>query len=170
MRYSLQHIPGTVTAELFALFKGYKETALTIGYNYNFGDKVDGERPKSFHFIELGVWKSNVASGHHPIQAAYYFANDFGLNTGDFVMGPKVGGFLSILVFGIGGELCYYTDFNAGSLRLIPSFGFFTPHFKLTINPHLVLTNNEFQDINKGHVNLTVRLFSLKKESHHHQR
>ena len=30
-----------------ALFKGYKETALTIGYNYNFGDKVDGERPKS---------------------------------------------------------------------------------------------------------------------------
>lgn len=144
-------------------FRHYKETALTLGYNYNFGDKEEGERPEALHFIELGVWRSTVSTGHHPVSATYYFANDFGLNTDQFVIGPKIGGFFSLMMFGLGGEMCYYTDFNSGSLRFIPSFGLFTPYFKLTINPHVPITNKDFEHLNKGHANLTIRVFKIKR-------
>jgi len=154
---SLQHVQKR-------LFKYYKETALTIGYNYNFGDKEEGKRPDPLHFMELGVWRTNVAEGHHPIVATYYAATDIGLNTRGFVMGPKIGGFVSVMILGLGGELCYYTDFNSGSLRFIPSIGMCTPFFKLTINPHIVITNKDFQNLNKGHANLTIRIFKIKRE------
>src|SRR5690606_15759274 len=101
----------------------YIETALTVGYNHNFGEKVDGKRPATLHFVELGLWRSNVMKGHHPLTITYYFANDIGLNTNDFVIGPKIGGFFSLMVLGIGGEFVYYTDFDSGSLRFIPSMG-----------------------------------------------
>ena len=146
-----------------AFYKQYKESGLTVGYNYNFGDKVDGQRPEAYHFVELGFWKSSVSMGHHPVCATYYFANDFGLNTDNFTIGPKVGGFLSILILGLGAELCYYTDFVGGSLRLIPSMGILTPLFKLTINPHVIITNKDALPLNKGHLNLTIRVFKLKR-------
>ncbi len=144
--------------------KNFKETVLTFGYNYNFGDKVEGKRPKPYHFIELGVWRTNASvAGHHPFSATYYFANDFGLNTTDLVIGPKIGGFVSIMIMGLGGEFCYYTDFESGSLRFIPSIGLFTPYFKLTINPHVIITNKDFQNLNNGHANLTIRLYKIKR-------
>jgi hypothetical protein len=144
--------------------KNYKETVLTLGYNYNFGDKVDEKRPKPFHFIEIGVWRTTASvAGHHPFSATYYLANDFGLNTNDLIIGPKIGGFVSIMIMGLGGEFCYYTDFDSGSLRFIPSIGIFTPYFKLTINPHVIITNKDFQNLNNGHANLTIRLFKIKR-------
>ena len=144
--------------------KDYKETVLTLGYNYNFGDKVEGERPKAFHFFEIGVWRTTASiAGPHPFSATCYFANDFGLNTDNFMVGPKVGGFVSIMIMGLGGEFCYYTDFDSGSLRFIPSMGIFTPYFKLTINPHVIITNKDFEHVNNGHVNLTIRLVKIKR-------
>jgi hypothetical protein len=159
-------ILGNVKAQdsLFLVRKDFKEIVLTLGYNYNFGDKVDGERPKSFHFLELGVWRTAASiAGHHPFSATYYFANDFGLNTNEITIGPKIGGFVSIMIMGLGGEFCYYTDFNSGSLRFIPSIGIFTPYFKLTINPHVIITNKDFVGLNKGHANLTIRVFKIKR-------
>lgn len=142
----------------------FQETVLTLGYNYNFGDKVDGKRPKSFHFIELGVWRTaSSAAGYHPFSTTYYFANDFGLRTNDLIIGPKVGGFFSVMIMGLGGEFCYYTDFDTGSLRFIPSIGIFNPYFKLTINPHVIITNTNFQNLNKGHANLTIRFIKIKR-------
>jgi hypothetical protein len=146
-------------------YKNYKETVFTIGYHYNFGDKVEGVRPPSFHFVEAGIWRSNVSTGHHPFTVTYYFANDFALNSDKFLIGPKVGGFFSVLIMGLGGELCYYTDFASGSLRFIPSVGLFTPVFKLTVNPHLILSNKNFQNLNKGHINLTVRISKISKRN-----
>lgn len=143
--------------------KDYKETVLTLGYNYNFGEKADGKRPESFHFMELGVWRTIASPGRHPFSATYYFAGDLGLNTSEFTIGPKIGTFVSIMIMGLGGELCYYTDFNSGSLRFIPSIGIFTPCFKLTINPHVIITNKDFNSLNKGHANLTIRVFKIKR-------
>ena len=107
-------------------YSHYKETVLTLGYNLNIGDEVNGVNQPALHFVELGVWRSSVFLGHHPFTATYYVANDFGLNTDNFVIGPKVGGFISILVIGFGGELTYCTDFHSGSLRLLPYFGYCT--------------------------------------------
>lgn len=145
-------------------YKHYKESSFTLGYNYNFGDKGEnGKRPEPWHFVELGFWRSHVSIGHHAVMTNYYFANDFGLNTNDFMIGPKAGCFVGFFLFGLGVEAVYYTDFNSGSLRFIPSLGIFTPYFKLTINPHIVITNKEFQDLNKGHVNLTIRVFKISR-------
>lgn len=146
------------------MFKNYKETALVVGYNKNFGDKIDGERPPAFHFVELGVWRSNVSTGPHPITVTHYVANDFGLNTNDFVIGPKIGGFVSVMILGLGAELCYYTDFDSGSLKFMPSVGLFTPYFKLSVSPVLTLINKDFQELNKGQLNLTIRAFKIKRK------
>ena len=155
----------TVTAQenFPAQFKHYKETIFTLGYNYNFDGKQEGRQPEKFHVFELGLWKSHVSFVHHPFMAAYYLANDFGINTGNLVFGPKIGGFVSITVVGIGGELICYTDLDQSSIRFIPSLGFFTPYFKLTLNPHVILTNKDFHNFNRGHVNLTIRFLKIKR-------
>jgi hypothetical protein len=144
--------------------RAFKETSLTFGYHYNFEGKQDGIRPARFHFAEVGVWRSYSIQGHHPFFASMYFANDIGLNTNRFVIGPKVGAFFCIMVIGLGTEFIYYTDFEKASLRWIPSVGLFTPYFKLTMNPHVVFMNSDFYNFNKGHINLTVKAFRLRQK------
>ena len=136
----------------------------TIAGSYNFGDKVDGKRPESLHFLEVAIWKTaGSVAGHHPVSFTYYGGTDIGLNTDRFTIGPKVGGFVSIMVTGLGAEFCYYTDFNSGSLRFIPYIGLCSPYFKLTFNPHVVITNKDFQGLNNGHVNLAIRVGAIRK-------
>jgi hypothetical protein len=117
------------------------------------------------HFIELGIWKTKVTGGNHPIMTGFYAATDFSVNLDRLVVAPKVGVFASLMVVGVGAELCYYTDFKEGSLRLIPSIGIFTPYFKLTANPHIILSNKKF--IDRGHLNITVRIHKLKRSETH---
>lgn len=141
----------------------YKETALTIGYNFNPASQ-NVEDSKGLHFLELGLWRTHVLDAHHPVSAAAYVANDFGLNTDDFVIGPKIGGFVSFWMFlALGAEVCYYTDFDSGSLRVIPSLGLFSPKLKLTFNPHIIINNKDFQHFGNGHINLTIRVFKLNR-------
>lgn len=159
-------ISGGVAAQdsAFVVHGYFRETVFAAGYHYNFGDKVDGKRPESLHFAELAVWRTaGSVAGHHPVSFTYYGGSDIGLNTDRFTIGPKVGGFISIMITGLGAEFCYYTDFNSGSWRFIPYIGACTPYFKLTFNPHVVITNKDFQGLNSGHVNLTIRVAAIRK-------
>ncbi|AHM60906.1 hypothetical protein D770_13260 [Flammeovirgaceae bacterium 311] len=147
------------------LFEIEKNTGLIVGYSYNFGDMENKNRAdKKFHFLELGIWRTTMARAYHPVTTGYYFSNEFGLNTNSFVYGPKIGGFIAVLVLGGGCEFVYYTNFEEGSLRFVPYMGLCTHLFKLTINPHIIITNKDFEGLNRGHLNLSIRFASLKKD------
>lgn len=159
-------INGSLAAQdsSFVVHKQYRETAFAAGYNYNFGDKVDGERPQSLHFAELAVWRTaGSVAGHHPVSFTYYGGSEIGLNTERFTIAPKVGGFVSVMIMGLGAELAYYTDFDSGSLRFIPYIGATCRYFKLTVNPHVVVSNKEFMGLNAGSVSLVVRLAAIRR-------
>jgi hypothetical protein len=117
-----------------------------------------------FHSLEVGLWRTTAIQARHYMAAGYYFSNEIGLNAKRLVYGPKLGGFVSFGILGLGGELCYYTDFAEGSLRFIPYFGMCTHLFKLTINPHVVITNKEFNLINPGQISLTIQVATLRKK------
>jgi hypothetical protein len=143
--------------------KHYKELSLTLVYNYHRNFQSEEGKANPLHFLEVGLWRSNIFSGRHPFSATYYVANDFGLNTQNFAIGPKIGAFASILVLGLGAELCYYTDFKSGAAwRFIPSFGLFTPYFKASVNLTLILNNSDNSAITNFSV--AMRVFRLKRK------
>ena len=88
---------------------------------------------------------------------------EIGINTSKFTVGPKISGVFYYQFIAFGTELITYTDFDNWTLRLVPFIGIGGEKFKLTVNPHLILTNKNFQPVNKGLVNLTVNL-SLKRK------
>jgi hypothetical protein len=144
--------------------KSYKEVAVIVGYNYSSGHSKLQPDMRSQRFIEAGVWRALVAVRPHPIMFAYYGSTDFGVNNEKFMIGPKFGGFVSMAVIGVGSELAYYTDFHGGSLHYIPQFGLFTRWFKLTVSPHLALTNLDYlPSLSFASFNLTVRLFKIER-------
>ncbi|WP_207429065.1 hypothetical protein [Pedobacter sp. SYSU D00535] len=135
------------------------EVGVIVGYNYNFSDADS----KNYHLAELGIMRSAYSSYRHPVSSSYYFSNEFGLNTERFIWGPKAGGYLSLSLFTIGGEMIYYTNFNRGSLRLAPYFGIGFHRFKLTLNPQIKFNNKELLP-NTGSVNIMVTPLALRKK------
>ncbi len=158
--------PADSVAQKSHLFDAstFQNPSLHLGYNYNFGgwDAHDIINSR-LHLIELGIWQTRYTTHPHPVSMAYYVSNELSLNSSRFVYGPKFGGLISFWLFIVGTELAYYTNFSGGSLRLIPYFGFGTHILKLTIHPHLILTNKQFGDIHAGHINLTVKLIDFRK-------
>lgn len=87
-----------------------------------------------------------------------------GLNTESFLVSPVVGGMFGYGGFFVGVDLAYFTDFNNATLRLIPMFGFGFHQFRISLNPHIRLTNTQYEPVNRIHLNITFKLFKLKKE------
>ncbi|MCC5936174.1 MAG: hypothetical protein JJU34_02725 [Lunatimonas sp.] len=137
----------------------FKELGFIAGYNYNFEDS----NSRNYHLLEFGLIKSTYNNYHHPISSSIYFSNEFGLNTKNFIWGPKAGAYVGFWMFTFGAETIYYSDFHQGSLRLVPYLGIGGHLFKLTINPHLKLINKDFLP-NTGNFNLTIRSLIVKKE------
>lgn len=135
----------------------FKETSIAIGYNYSVLESQD----KNYHLLELRFWKSQYGGGHYAI-GSWYLSSEFGLNTDYFLMGLKAGVFVGYGAFILGTEMTYYTNFDQGTLRLVPFFGIGGHIFTLTFNPQIRLINKNFQPINQGQLNLTIRLFKLK--------
>ena len=140
-------------------YSHYNETSISLGYNYSFADPND----RNFHLIETRFQKQKFG-GRHPAFTTLSAGIDIGLNTNDFVIGPRVGGIIGFGGFFIGTDLAYYTDLKNGTLRLIPSLGFGYHQFRLSINPHIRLINKDFEPIDRGHVNLTIKAFKLKRK------
>lgn len=145
----------------------FRETALVLGLNRNVGTE-ENKGAKDLYFLELSIWRTKYFGGRHgAFISTYYFANEVGLNTNKFTICPKIGGIFTqavLLIFSIGAEVGYYTDFNTGSLRFMPSVGIHTHIFKLTAQPHVILTNKNFENVNQLHVNLSIPIYTIDKE------
>ncbi|XCF07517.1 hypothetical protein ABI125_06580 [Tamlana crocina] len=139
-------------------YANYKSLNLGVGYSYSFGDPND----KNFHLLDIGI-NNTMYGGLHGGGFQYGIGTEIGLNTEKFTIGPKISGLINLMGIAIGTELVTYTDFNNWTLRLVPFFGFSGEKGKLTINPHVILTNKNFQPIDRGLINLTINL-SLNRE------
>ena len=136
----------------------YKSLNLNVGYNYSFGDPND----KNFHLIDIGINKA-MYGGMHGGGFQYGLGTEIGLNTEKFTIGPKISGAINLMGIVIGTELVTYTDFDNMTLRLVPFIGIGGEKGRLTINPHIILTNKNFQPVDKGLLSLTINL-SMKRE------
>ena len=131
----------------------YKSLNLGIGYNYSFGDPNE----KNFHLLDLGINKTRYG-GRHGGGFQYGIGTEIALNTENFIIGPKVNGIIYFQGLAFGAEIITYTNFDNYSLRLVPFIGIGGEKFKLTINPHVILTNRDFRPVDDGLVSLTVNL------------
>lgn len=137
----------------------YKSLNLNLGYNYSFGDPND----KNFHLLDIGINKA-MYGGRHGGGYQYGIGTEIGLNTEKFTIDPKISGAINLMGIVIGTELVTYTDFDNWTLRLVPFIGIGGEKGKLTINPHLILTNKNFQPIDKGLLSLTLNLGLNRKK------
>ncbi|MBC8753423.1 hypothetical protein H2O64_01990 [Kordia sp. YSTF-M3] len=129
----------------------YTSTNIETGYSYSFGKPNN----RNFHLLSIGINKTNYG-GRHGGGFAYGIGTDIGLNTRNFTIGPKINGFIYYQFIVIGSELIMYTDFSQTSIRYVPIIGIGGEKFKLTVNPQVILSNKDFQPIDKGSIQLTV--------------
>lgn len=141
-------------------YEHYKSTNLGIGYNYSFGEHNE----RNFHLIDIGINQTNFG-GRHGSGLQYGMGTEIGLNTERFVVGPKISGVLYHMGIVIGTELVTYTDFNNWTLRLVPFIGIGGEKGRLTINPHVILTNKKFRPVNEGLLNFTFNLNLKSKKT-----
>ncbi|NER15951.1 hypothetical protein [Spongiivirga citrea] len=128
-----------------------KDKLLSIGYQYSFGEP----NQKRFHLVDLNYQKS-YSSGIHGSSLNWYIGNEFTVGNSVFLIGPKIGAYLSYGGIVLGSQMVYYTSFREDSLRYVPFFGIGASSFRLTINPHIRLTNTDFEPINRGSVNIVI--------------
>lgn len=138
----------------------YKRTHLSLGYNFGIKDSTENKR---YHLLEIKFDKLQF-DGYHGHSSNWYLGAEVGLNTDKFLVAPKVGGALSYGPIALGGEVVCYTNFSTSTLRLIPFMGLEFHRLRLSLNPHVSLTNKDFEFLNKGHLNITYRLIKLKEE------
>ena len=136
----------------------YQESSISIGYNYSFAEPNE----ENFHLIEARYQKQTFG-GRHASLFTLSAGSDLGINTSDLLIGPRIGALFGYGVLFIGIDLAYYTDFEQGTLRLIPSIGMGYQQFRISINPHVRITNSNFEPIDRGHANLTIKLFRFKR-------
>jgi len=137
----------------------YKEHSISIGYDYTIGDPNE----RNYHMLESRIQKQRYG-GRHPGFTNLSAGLIVGINTDKFLISPVIGGQFGFSLFFLGLDATYFTDFEDGSFRLIPNIGFGYHQFRISINPHIRLGNRDYEPIDRGHFNLTIRLFTLKKE------
>lgn len=137
----------------------YNSLNLSVGYNYSFGNPND----ENFHLLDLGINKTRYG-GRHGGGFQYGMGTEIALNTENFIIGPKVNGIIYFQGLAFGAEIITYTDFDNYSLRLVPFIGIGGEKLKLTINPHVILTNRDFRPVDDGLVSLTVNLSLRRKK------
>ncbi|MBV6442673.1 MAG: hypothetical protein DYG98_05625 [Haliscomenobacteraceae bacterium CHB4] len=144
-----------------------KRTDMTLGYNFYFGKRDEGDTTtRKFHFVEIGIWRTRFYFHRHWGGFGCYAMSEIGLNTKKWVIAPKIGGFMAIGPIILGNDFSIYTDFSEGSLHWIPYFGIGTNRFKLTINPHVVLSNKDFLEkrLPAGHVHFSYAMLNLHRK------
>ena len=132
---------------------------LSLGYSYSF----DGKEKSKYHLLDVQFNKGRFG-GHHPGGFIYGFGTEILLNANRFTLGPKIGAHMFLGIFSIGSELVTYTDFDNWTLRYVFSIGFGIPKARFTINPQVILTNEDYRPIHKGYINFTWNFFLDKKD------
>ncbi|REG86024.1 hypothetical protein [Winogradskyella sediminis] len=163
-RISFLFLVGCITfgfcqSEYDKKYGHYESLNLGVGYSYSFSDS----NKKDFHLLYIGLNKTNYG-GRHGGGYQYGIGTEIGLNTKKFTIGPKISGTFYFQFIAIGTELITYTDFDQWTLRLVPFIGIGSEKLKLTINPQVILTNKNFQPVNKSLLNLSVNLSLDRKK------
>lgn len=133
----------------------FKEFRPQVGYVYN----IEDSDKRTYHFVEIGVMKVKYNKTNHPTSSAIYFSNELGIGS-NFMWGPKIGVLASAMLFVIGAEIVYYTDFETGSLRLMPYLGYGNHLFRLAFSPSITLTKGELP-LNPFNISMTVSPFKF---------
>jgi hypothetical protein len=103
---------------------------------------------------------------HRPNAGLLYRQTPRHFHTKEWLIGPKIGGFLAYGPLILGSELVLYTDFEEESLRWVPFFGFGSNRLQITVNPHVVLSNKDFfgRRFGLGALSARYALIGLKRE------
>lgn len=134
--------------------KVFREFSLLAGYAYT----IDKPASSRYHVLEFGVARAFVAQLHHFAAGDVHWSNELILRGDDPVWGPKLGFTGGIGVLFIGADLVYYTDFDSGSLRLAPYFGFGSYPITIGLRPHVLLAGNDLLLVNTVPLAIVVRL------------
>lgn len=138
-------------------YASYYSKNIGVGYSYSYGDTTE----ENYHILDIG-FNESFFGGMHGGGLQYGIGSEVILSADKITIGPKISGFFCYTFIVMGAELVTYTDFNNWSLRLVPFFGIGGEKFKLTMNPHVIITNKNFQPMD-GLVNLSINL-SLKRK------
>lgn len=136
-----------------------KEFGLLGGYNKEIGAEDGGP----IHMAELGVVRG-AYGGRHPFATAAQATVQFGMHGNTPVVAPRVGAWAALL-FGVGAELAYYTDFNQGALVLSPGFGLFAYPLNVAIKPNIHLLGGDFRPAGGGTLSVTYRLVTFRRRT-----
>ncbi|MCZ4408341.1 hypothetical protein O3Q51_05945 [Cryomorphaceae bacterium 1068] len=137
----------------------YEELSISIGYDYSFAEP----NSRNYHLIEARIQKQRYG-GHHGHFGNLSAGLMVGINTDKFLVSPVVGGQFSYGPFFTGIDMAYFTDFEEGTFRIIPMIGFGSYRFRISINPHIRITNRDYEPIDRGNLTFSMRLFTIKKE------
>ncbi|KQC32475.1 hypothetical protein AAU57_03355 [Nonlabens sp. YIK11] len=139
----------------------YDSVNLQVGYQFSF----EGPNKRNYHLLEIGVNKLHYG-GRHGGGFQYGIGSEIGLNTEDFLLGPKIGGVIYYQFVVLGSELVTYTNFDSWTLRYVPIIGLGGNGYSLTIKPQVILTNKNFNPINKVSVQLSASISLWKEKTH----
>lgn len=118
-------------------------------------------------FAEAGLAKyKNSTDVHHPFSSAYFISTEVNLLTGkNFIIGPKIGGWISGGAGGIalGTSIIYYTDFKNSNLYFRPEIGFGLMRMKIVYGYNVRLTKNNLTGIPKSNIGI-IYLLPLKEK------
>ncbi len=148
----------TVNAQNFNRDDYYRTLSLNAGYSYSFGEPNN----RGIHLLDIGLNKMRYG-GRHGAGYHYGLGTEIALNTDRFVLAPKVSGAIYINIFVLGTELTTYTDFDNWTLRLVPFFGLGGERMRITVNPNVLLSNDDFNPINRGLVNISYNIILERK-------
>jgi len=138
----------------------YDSINFQAGYNFSF----EGPNDRNIHLLEVGIHKLRYG-GRHGGGFQYGFITEVGLNTKEFVIGPKVSGVIYYQFLVLGSELVTYTNFNDWTLRYVPIIGIGGNGFQLVLKPQVILTHKNYQPINKLELHLSALFPLWKKKS-----
>lgn len=144
-----------------------KRLDIFIGYHFNLMKRDKGDTSaRKYHLLEIGLLRTKFLVTRHWGGLGYYMSSEIGLNTKEWLIGPKIGGFLAYGPLILGSELVLYTDFEEESLRWVPFFGFGSNRLQITVNPHVVLSNKDFfgRRFGLGALSARYALIGLKRE------
>lgn len=118
-------------------------------------------------FAEVGVAKyTNKNIGYHLATSAYFLSTEINILTGkDFIIGPKIGGWISggAAPMAMGANLIYYTNFKNSNLYFRPEIGFGLMRVKVVYGYNVILTKNRLEGIPKSNIGIVYLIPAKKK-------
>lgn len=151
-----RHLPGLLAATLIALVpRSLPAQELGRDWYVVYIGPVVGAHGMGTGYGELGFGLVNyIQERGIPVAASGYSASVEIAPGNRTVIGPQISGWLTLLIFNVGGSVIYYTDTREGALRLRPELGIGAAGFRLTWGYNCALTNSRFGGVNRNEISV----------------